>query len=81
MLYALSTCVWCMRTKEFLTNHNVEYSFIDVDLVPDDERDAVLEKQRSYNPKGSFPTLVVNDNHVIVGYDAAALKNLVESEF
>ena len=42
-LYALSTCVWCKLTKQFLNENNVEYEFVDVDLL-DNER-----KQRFIN--------------------------------
>ena len=36
-LYALSTCVWCKLTKQFLNENNVEYEYVDVDL--EDEKD------------------------------------------
>ena len=33
MLYALSTCVWCRRTKQLLDQLGVEYDYVDVDLL------------------------------------------------
>lgn len=77
-LYALSTCGWCKRTKKFFEDRNVAYEFIDVDMLPDRDLDLALEEQLSYNPLGSFPTIVVNGNEVIVGYDEKKLKGLVE---
>ena len=33
-LYALSTCGHCRNTKKLLDSHNVQYDFVDVDLLP-----------------------------------------------
>lgn len=33
MLYALSTCGWCARTKELLTDLGVGFSYVYVDLL------------------------------------------------
>ena len=38
IIYALSTCGWCKRTKELLSSLGVEYSYIDVDLLEGDDR-------------------------------------------
>jgi glutaredoxin-like protein NrdH len=67
-LYALSTCGHCRNTKRLLDEHNVKYNFVDVDLLPKDELKKVLEDVRKYNPQTSFPTLVIDDDKVIVGY-------------
>jgi glutaredoxin len=67
-LYALSTCGHCRNTKHLLDQNNVKYEFIDVDLLPKDELKKVLENVRKVNPSVSFPTLVIDDSKVIVGY-------------
>ena len=41
LLFALSTCVWCKKTKKLLTDLGVEYSFVDVDLCTGEERNEV----------------------------------------
>ena len=33
MLYALSTCIWCKKTKKLLDNLDVCYDFVFVDLL------------------------------------------------
>ena len=38
MLYALSTCGWCRRTKELLNRSKVEYEFCDVDELTGEEK-------------------------------------------
>ncbi|KUG19320.1 MAG: glutaredoxin family protein [Methanomicrobiaceae archaeon] len=68
MLYALSTCVWCGKTKQLLTDLGVEFSYLYVDLLEGEERARVLKEVEAYNPNIAFPTLVINDETVIVGY-------------
>jgi glutaredoxin-like protein NrdH len=77
MLYALSTCGWCRKTKEYLTSLGAEYDYIHVDLLPDDERDAIMKIVQKWNPKSSFPTIVVN-GRCIVGYKEDEIKNALK---
>ena len=77
-LYTLSTCGWCRRTKAFLKEHNVAYSYVDVDLLPDKDMDAAVAEQKKYNPRASYPTIVVDDNRTIIGFDEEALQSLLE---
>ncbi len=67
-LYALSTCGHCRNTKRLLDENSVKYDHVDVDLLPKDELKKVLEDVRKLNPSVSFPTLVIDDSKVIVGY-------------
>ena len=68
MLYALSTCVWCKKTKELLASLGVDHSYVFVDLLPEKEMDEVMEQVMKFNPKGSFPTLVIDEKRCIVGF-------------
>jgi len=68
LLYALSTCGWCKKTKEFLNNLGLEYSYIFVDLLDGKEKDDTIEDIKKWNPRCSFPTVVINDEKCIVGY-------------
>ena len=36
LLYSLSTCIWCRKTKELLERLGVSYDYIFVDLLDDD---------------------------------------------
>jgi glutaredoxin len=68
MLYALSTCGWCARTKELLRILGVEFDYIYVDLLEGKEQDDVMNEVERWNPKGSFPTLVIKGKTVIIGF-------------
>ncbi len=68
MLYALSTCGWCARTKDLLRQLGVEFDYVFVDLLEGGELDTAMNEVEKWNPKGSFPTLVINDRKTIVGF-------------
>jgi glutaredoxin-like protein NrdH len=68
LIYALSTCVWCGKTKQLLKDMGVEYSYIDVDLLEGDEKKKIEDEMKKWNPRCSFPTLVINNKKCIVGY-------------
>ncbi|QTA91782.1 glutaredoxin family protein [Desulfonema magnum] len=66
-VYALSTCSHCKATKQLLTDCVIKYEVVDVDLTTGDERKALLEEVRKFNPRCSFPTVIIGDK-VIVGF-------------
>ncbi len=76
-MYGLSTCGWCKKTKAFLKEMDVGYEYIDVDLLEGRERDETLEELRRFNPRCSFPSLVVNNSECIVGYDEDRMREVL----
>ena len=72
-IYALSTCSHCKSTKKLLSECTVEYDFVDVDLLEGEERKAILEDVKRFNPKCSFPTIIIGEK-VIVGYREEEIK-------
>lgn len=73
-LYAISTCVWCKRTKRLLESLGVKYNYIFVDKLDRKTRDEVEEVVRKYNPRCSFPTVVIDDDRAIVGFQEEEIK-------
>jgi glutaredoxin-like protein NrdH len=77
MLYALSTCGWCKKTRRFLDDHNVTYDYVYVDLLEGEEKDQVLDEVRKWNPRCSFPTVVVDDSEVVAGFKEDRLQEVL----
>jgi glutaredoxin-like protein NrdH len=77
VLYALSTCVWCKKTKKLLNKHGVGYSYVDVDQLEGEDREKTIEEIKKWNPKRTFPTMVVNDKSCIVGYKEDQIKEAI----
>jgi len=78
VLYALSTCGWCRKTRRFLESRGVAFDYVYVDLLAVDERKEVLAKVRQWNPRSSFPTIVVNDSESTVGFREDQLMEALE---
>ena len=76
ILYALSTCVWCRRTKQLLDQLGVEYDYVDVDLLEGEEKTTATEEVKNLNPRCSFPTLAI-DGKCIVGFDEQKIRESV----
>ena len=76
VLYALSTCGWCRKTKDLLKDLGAEYRFVDVDLLKGKERKEIMEEVKRWNPQSSFPTVVIN-NKCIVGYDEQKIRGAI----
>jgi glutaredoxin-like protein NrdH len=72
-IYSLSTCSHCKSTKKMLSDCTVQYDFVDVDILQGDERAAILEDVKKFNPKCSFPTIIIG-NTVIVGFKEKEIK-------
>jgi glutaredoxin len=68
MLYALSTCGWCKKTKALLNELGVEYDYTDVDLLKGEEQNATVREIRKFNPNCNFPTMVIDGKKCIVGF-------------
>ncbi|OPL17411.1 MAG: NrdH-redoxin [delta proteobacterium ML8_D] len=66
-IYTLSTCSHCKATKNLLNDCAVKYEFTDVDLLQGEEKTAILEDVKKWNPRCSFPTIIIGDR-VIIGY-------------
>ena len=77
LIYALSTCGWCRRTKALLNQLGVAYDYIDVDLLVEPDRSEVAREVEKWNPRRSFPTIVIDEKEVIVGYDEEKLRSVV----
>ncbi|MBN1930996.1 MAG: glutaredoxin family protein [Desulfobacterales bacterium] len=72
-IYTLSTCSHCKATKQLLTECVIKYDFVDVDLLSGEERAAIVEEVKTFNPKCTFPTIIIGDK-IIVGYKEEEIK-------
>jgi len=73
VLFALSTCGWCRRTKELLNEVEIEYEYVDVDQCSGEERETITAMARRLNPRGNYPILQIGDQ-VVVGYDPERIR-------
>jgi glutaredoxin-like protein NrdH len=74
VMYGLSTCVWCKKTRQLLTDLGVEFDYIYVDLLSDNEEESAIREVKRFNPSVSFPTVIINDERAILGFDEQAIR-------
>jgi len=76
-LYALSTCVWCRMTKQYLKDNDVDYEYVDVDLLDEGEKSKVHQTILDKGGNLSYPTTIIDDKTVITGYRKDQIKEVL----
>jgi glutaredoxin-like protein NrdH len=78
VLYALSTCVWCKMTKQFLNDNSIEYDYIDVDLCEEEDKQKIRQEIQTKGGPLSYPTTIVDDKVIVTGFRKDLLKEALE---
>jgi ferredoxin-thioredoxin reductase catalytic subunit/glutaredoxin len=73
-LFTMSTCAWCDKMKELLSENGVKYHYIDLDLVNEEEREETTGFLDSIYPKWGFPCLLFDEKVLILGYREADIR-------
>jgi glutaredoxin-like protein NrdH len=78
VLYAISTCGWCKKTKSLLNKLGVEYRYIYVDLLDKKEKEKIEEEVKKWNSKCNYPTMVINNKKCIVGFKEDEIQEVLK---
>ena len=78
LLFALSTCVWCGKTRKLLDELGVEYTYEYVDLLEGAQREAAVKELKKWNPASSFPTMIINGEKCIVGFKEEEIRQALK---
>ena len=65
-LYTLSTCPWCRKAKQYFTERNIPFDFVDYDLADEATQKRILQELDAAGATG-FPFAKIG-NEVISGY-------------
>lgn len=80
-VFTISTCAWCKKVKKLLKSLDVQYRYIDIDVLRGEEKDEIKEELKEYNPKLSCPTLVIDEGEeVIIGHQEEKIKEVLGDE-
>jgi len=71
IVYGAPWCPWCMKAKQFLENHKVEFEWKDVQ-----DPDVAKESFRKSGQEG-IPVIDI-DGNVIIGFDVEKIKSLLK---
>lgn len=60
-IYTISTCMWCKRLKRKLQDNEIKYTYLDIDLLPLEDKTQVKIQLRQYRRILAFPMMFVDD--------------------
>ena len=78
-LYALTTCIHCRDTKDFLDKCGIDYDCVNVDKLEADDRRRLLDEIKEANPGCAFPMLLIGPK-VIIGFKKEEIKEALNLE-
>lgn len=73
ILYTLSTCGWCKRTKQYLKDNDVAYEYMDLDKCSKEEQREAVEDLKRRNAPVAFPAIIIDDETLISGFKKDAI--------
>ncbi|MBN2535704.1 MAG: glutaredoxin family protein [Spirochaetales bacterium] len=74
LLYAISTCIWCKKTKHLLTDLGIAYDYIDVDLLSEKEKSEIRKEVLKWKDRVAYPLIVINGEQCIPAYEPEKIK-------
>lgn len=77
LVYALSTCGWCKRAKQFLKDNDVEYEYVDIDLINNDDKEKIKQDITTRGGPLAYPTLIIDNKILMTGAPQERLKEIL----
>jgi glutaredoxin-like protein NrdH len=61
----------------FLEDNHVDHHIVAVDLLDDREKEKAREELGRLNPRKSYPTVVIDGQDAVVGYEEEEIKTIL----
>ena len=78
-IYALSTCLWCRKTKKYFEENKIPFEAIDYDKQDEERQEKMMEEMRAVGCSGSFPFVRIG-TACTQGYDPAEFDKLLKTK-
>jgi glutaredoxin-like protein NrdH len=75
-VYALSTCPYCKMARQYLTDNDVQFDVVEVDLLEGEAKAAAVDEVKRLSGGTSFPVIVIGDE-AIVGFNKSRVRELL----
>lgn len=79
MIYALSTCPWCLKAKGWFEDEQIPFRHVDIDALDQEQSGVLARKAEEISGGRRFPVTVVN-GVVIVGFQPERFAAAVRRE-
>lgn len=70
-VYSTSTCPFCIRTKQFLKDNNIQFTEYDVGSDPDKAEEMIKKSGQM-----GVPVIEVDDK-IVIGFDKEKIKEIL----
>ena len=77
-MYAISTCSWCKRAKQFLKDNHVEFEYVYVDLCSMADKQKTRQDIQSRGGMLAYPTVIIDDKILLTGAPQDKLREVLE---
>lgn len=67
-VYALSTCPWCRKAKQFLKDRNIAFEVLDFDTCDRQKQQEALAVMKQHGGGDSFPFVLIGGD-AVEGFD------------
>ena len=78
-IYALSTCLWCRKTKNYFEENKIPFEAVDYDRQDEDRQEEMMAEMRAAGSPGSFPFIRIG-GACVQGYDPVEFGKLLEKK-
>jgi glutaredoxin-like protein NrdH len=78
LIYALSTCAWCKKTKQLMNDNNIEYEYIDIDLCNSKEQEEIKKDITKRGGSIGFPCIIIDNKKLITGFREDKIREALE---
>ena len=78
LLYAISTCGWCKRAKNFLNDNNVDYEYVDIDLCSSEDKNTIRQDILKRGGVLAYPTVIIDGKTLLTGPSPDKLREVLE---
>jgi glutaredoxin len=68
IMYTLSTCPWCRKTKQLFKDKNIPFEYTDYDLATEDVQEKIMKEIQESGAQLAFPYVKINGS-TAVGYN------------
>ena len=78
-VYALSTCLWCRKTKKYFEDKNIPFEAVDYDKQDGKRQEEIMKEMKGAGCGGSFPFTRIGAD-CVQGYDPDEFAKLLEKK-
>ncbi|MFH1328365.1 MAG: glutaredoxin domain-containing protein [Candidatus Bathyarchaeota archaeon] len=78
LLYTLTTCAWCKRLKKLLTDNNITYEYVDVDLYRQEDREQVRQDILNRGGELNYPAIIIDNKILINGFQKNKIQDALD---